>query len=111
MAQIASRNLGIVQGVKAVTTGGTAEVISATAILTKSVIIQAKRAGGNNTGSVFIGDETLDAGVAEGIELKPGNTISFEAADPKTGLDLNQIYVDADTSEDGVVFVYIPLRP
>ena len=104
-----NRAVGIVQGVKAVTTAGTAEVMVASATFTKSVIIQGKKVGGDNTGNVFVGDSNLDASVAEGVELTPGQSLSFDAPDERTVLDLNQFYIDSDTSADGVVFLYIPM--
>ena len=96
------------QGAKVVTAAGTAEtLIAATAadVWVSSLVIQAKKVGGDNTGNVFLGDSNLDMGVAEAIELTPGDSYEPYIQDGAR-INLKDIYVDADTSADGVTWLY-----
>lgn len=88
---------------KTVTTAGTAVALSTSNTFVSGLSIQAKLVDGDNTGNVFIGDENLDMGVKEGIELEPGDY--YEP--PIYGrLNLAELYLDADTNGDGVVILY-----
>lgn len=95
---------------KMVTTASTAVPLLATSQGVRSLLIMAKKVAGDNTGNVFIGDSTLDQGVKEGIELAPGDFLEFPLHDTKV-IDLTDVYVDADTSGDGVVFIYSKIDP
>ena len=92
---------------KAVTTASTAVPLVAVATYAIKIVLCAKKAAADNTGNVFIGTSTLDQGVAEGLELDPGDSWEFEAPG---GMEMNlaDFYIDADTAADGVVGFYIP---
>ena len=94
-------------GSKTVDASGTAEVLVASSTLASELIMMAKLVGGNNAGNVFWGDATLAAGSAEGPELAPGESFRIAAQNGEV-FDLNAIYVDADTNDDGFVFMYLP---
>jgi len=85
--------------VKNVTSAGTAERISATHILCSSVTFRAKK---GNTTDIYIGDSS----VADTYpDLDANQTITFEAptiAGNVEGIDLYNIWVDADTNGEGV---------
>lgn len=82
--------------------------LAATETLATRVFIQAKLVDGDNTGNVFIGPTSLVAGTAEkGIELIPGAFLELQTNEGEL-LDLNEIYVEADTAGDGVVGFYYP---
>lgn len=97
------------QGSQVVTASGTRESLTADAgggsVKCLQVEIQAKKVSGDNTGNVFVGDSDLVAGSAEGIELTPGDGLTLLGHGKL--FDLADIYVDADTNGDGVVFLYI----
>ena len=90
---------------KFVTTAGTAEHLVASPLHAEALCLQAKRATTDNTGNVHIGLSDLDAGVIEYIELAPGDY--WEPPIPE-GRDINlyDLWIDADTSGDGVTGFY-----
>ena len=94
--------------VKANATPSTALPLVASETFVRAFYLQAKKVAGDNTGNVFVGLSALDQGVAEQFELTPGAT--FEITMPAgTKLDLNDVYIDADTAADGVIGWYIPI--
>jgi len=90
-----------------VAAASTAEALVASQTFAKVLHLQARKVDGDNTGNVFIGLSDLDQGAAELFELTPGATqeLVMPAGDK---VDLNNIYVDADNNDDGVVGWYIP---
>ena len=96
-----------VEIIKAVPVAGTAEKLVAAATLATYVEVTAKRAAADNAGNIFIGASTLDRGVAEGIELVPGESW-YRQARPGEAFDLSQMYIDVDNATDGVAGYYIP---
>ena len=92
---------------KTVSTASTAVQLSANVIHARKIVLQAKKVGGDNTGNVFIGPAGLDQGVLEYVELRPGDYWEFEVNKGEPFL-LSDLYLDADTSGDGVVGFYIP---
>ncbi|KKT17256.1 MAG: hypothetical protein UW01_C0022G0009 [Candidatus Nomurabacteria bacterium GW2011_GWA2_43_66] len=56
----------------------------------------------DNTGDIVIGDSTVVAAAAtrRGVPLVPGASYTIKIE------DLYQLWIDADVSSDGVVFVY-----
>ena len=91
-----------------IATASTAEALIGSETFARSVHLQAKKATTDNTGNIFIGLSGLDQGTAEVFELAPGD--SFDLDMPAgTKIDLNDIYIDADTNNDGVVGWYIPI--
>lgn len=89
----------IKDGVKSVTTAGTAEQLSATSIPCRLVEIQA-RAG--NTGQIAIGASTVVAtvGSERGIVLQPNQSASFRIE------EISDLYIDASVNGEGVSYVY-----
>ena len=90
-----------------VATPTSAENLVVSETFARSVYLQAKRAAADNSGNVFIGLSGLDSGVAEMFELEPGAVFSFEMP-AGTKIDLNDVYVDSITADDGVVGWYVP---
>lgn len=86
-------------GVKSVTTAGTAVQLSSSSIPCRMVEVQA-RAG--NTGKIAVGASTVvaTAGSERGIILQPGQSASFRVKDVST------LYLDASVSGEGVSYVY-----
>lgn len=84
---------------------GDAVALSSTDLWVSSVIFQAKKITGDNTGNVHLGPSGLDQGATEVIEL--GDKDFYEPRIP-TGarINLKDIYLDADTAGDGVTWLY-----
>ncbi len=95
-------------GAKVTVTAGTALPILAAETYVRSIIFQAKKVTGNNTGAVHLGLSALDMGVAEVIELAPGDTFVWPIPFG-TKLNAALIYLDSDTSAEGVTFIYVPV--
>ena len=88
-----------------VTTAGTRQQLSATAILADNVSIQANPA---NTGLIYVGDNTVSS--THCWILSAGQFLSLEGSRRRDGsdwLDLSTIYVDAATSGDKVQWGYL----
>ena len=94
------RSHTIGDGSKTVTTAGTAEALSATALPVDFVSVTAKIA---NTGTVAVGSSTVVAAAAtqRGAPLLAGESISIGA------VDLSLVYIDATVSGEGVTFMYV----
>lgn len=86
-------------GVKSVTTAGTAVQLSSTSVPCRMVEIQARVA---NTGNIAVGSSSVvaAAGSERGIILVPGASVSLRVT------DLNKLYLDAAVSGEGVSFLY-----
>lgn len=91
---------GIVDGRKVVTAAGTAEALVASSTAFNTLTVQAEE---NNTDDIMVGASTVvEAPDSDrGIRLVPGGSYHFAVAG-----DLNDIYIDAQSSGDGVVFLY-----
>ena len=100
-----SINLGPKTGSKTVTTAGTAEALSSTTMIVSLVDIVAKKATGDNTGSVYIGDSTVDKDSNQTIELVPGGTFDTRSMAGGHQIDLSKLYIDADNNGDGVTWI------
>lgn len=88
-------------GLKLVTTAGTAEKLTASVTSCKAVLVQAKY---SNTGDVAVGAATVVAasGVTRrGTILKPG------AALPIAIDDVSKVYVDVTVNGEGVTYAYV----
>jgi hypothetical protein len=87
----------LLSGAKAVTSAGTAEAIASSGLF-NHLVIHAKP---GNTGQVYIGGSDVASSTNGG--LNPGDTVTFS---PNKGhpLDLTDIYLDVDTSGEGVNF-------
>ena len=85
--------------VKNVTTAGTQVRLSATSIIVSSVTIRAKK---GNTNDVYIGDASVSNSYPD---LAANQTVTFEApmvGGSHSGIDLREVWVDADTDGEGV---------
>ena len=83
-------------GNKNVASAGTAEPLAATATKIISVTVKAKR---GNTGNIYVGDSGVSS--ANGFILTRGEAISLDID------DLNKVYIDADTTSEGVTFISV----
>ena len=85
---------------KAVAVAGTAVqlVASATPILSVLVIAEA-----DNTGNIFLryGSDAASVDSTNGLILTPGYGVTINAS------DLSDIYIDAETSGDGISYQYV----
>lgn len=89
------------RGKKAVTTAGTPVALD-TNRLVSTVIIKAED---GNTGKVFPGDSTVNNSDTE-QGLNPGDSLTLAWPHGDVG-NLADIYIDAATNGDGVVFWYL----
>ena len=90
---------------KAVTTAGTREQLTTSERFVTAVTIQAVRA---NTNNVYVGDNQVSS--ANGIELDAGESITLSAdAYGLAGatIDMSAIWLDVDTSSEGVNVFYL----
>lgn len=89
----------IADGLKLVTTAGTAEALVSSSTKCRRVQIQARP---ENTDVVVVGASTVVAasGTRRGIALVPGQSVMLNIT------DLNLLYVDAAVSGEGVSYVY-----
>ena len=91
----------IKHGNKFVTTAGTAVPLAAVDTPCKLITINAKAA---NTGKIAVGGQGVIAtiGVTQtGVILNAGDVYELEVA------DLNEVYIDATVSGEGVTFTYL----
>jgi hypothetical protein len=89
----------IADGIKAVTTAGTAVALVTASTLCRMVIIQARP---ENTGVIVVGASTVVASqtTRRGIALVPGQFVTLRVT------DLANLYLDSTVSGEGVSFVY-----
>lgn len=82
-------------GKKTVTSAGTAEALAgSTSVLSVTI-----RALGTNTGQVYVGNSGVDS--TNGFQLDSGDTVSLDID------DLSDVYIDVDTSTEGVTYLYV----
>ena len=104
-APVAKVPVKIVETVDVVST---AQQLIVASTYARHLYLQAKKVAADNTGNVFIGLSDLDQAAAELFELIPGAT--YELKMPAgCKVELNNIYIDADNANDGVVGWYIPV--
>jgi len=84
---------------------GTAVALSAVSLPVRSFDIMAKKVTGANTGVVYLGNSTVDYATNQGIKLVV-DAYWEKHAPPGDTIDLAEVYIDADTAGDGVVFNY-----
>jgi len=89
------------RGKKAVTTAGTRVALGSNQLVSALVI----KAEDGNTGKVFPGASDVDNSDAE-QGLNPGESLSLDWPPSEMG-NLADIYIDAATNGDGVVFWYL----
>lgn len=87
-------------GVKSVTTAGTAVQLTSSATACRVVRIQARVA---NSGNIAVGASTVvaAAGSERGIILVPGAWADFRIT------DVSKLYIDAAVSGEGVSYLYL----
>jgi len=93
--------------IKAVAAAGTAEPLTAVPTLATYIEVSAKKTAAVNAGNVFIGASTVVKAATESVELAPGD-VWYKQARPGECFDLANIYIDADTTADGVAGFYTP---
>lgn len=90
-------------GSKSVTTAGTAERLVASSKKVQRVILVSRK---GNTGSVHIGDSTVDQSSAPGLQLLAAGD-KVELVGPRDQvIDLYDIWVDVSVSDEAVDFFY-----
>ena len=90
---------------KTVAASGTAERLTTSNLAVVYVSIQAFD---DNTNGIFIGDSQVDKTLFNGIELNGREAVTFGAIQPGMGMDLislKDIWIDADTTSDGVTVI------
>lgn len=60
-------------------------------------------AGGDNTGNIYLGGRTIADG--RGLRLSPGTYFTFPPQETNA-YNVADFWIDAETSDDGVQFVY-----
>lgn len=86
-----------------VTTAGTAEEISPTSLQVRSAVIQAKK---DNTGSIYIGSSEVDNSGNKGTFLNAGEAYTLAQDGTDELYNLNEVFIDADVSGEGVTVTY-----
>lgn len=93
---------------KAVAAAGTAEALkSSKTYACGKVVIQALV---DNTTNVHVGESTVDKDTNNGIELDAGEQLVIDPgviSGKSACIDLNKVYVDADTNGEGVAVIYL----
>ena len=102
-----AKHVTLVSLSKTVAVASTAEAIAPDNTWVRSAVIQAKKVAANNAGNIHIGLSALDQGVAELIELAPGDDLPLNP-NADVVFDLGTIYVDADIAGDGITCLYVP---
>ena len=87
-------------------TPGTRLSFSSSEIWVKSFWMMSKKATGNNTGSVYIGDSTVDKDTSQQMKLNPDDYWA-PPIPLDTVINLATFFLDATTAGDGVVGGYI----
>ena len=90
-------------GGKNVTTSGTAVPLTTTEKLVYSVRIVAKSTNGGN---IYVADSTVDKTTNPQNPILALESVEF-AAKESFRIDLNDIYIDADSNGEGVWFTYL----
>ena len=91
-------------------TPDTATVFASDGTDARSMIIQAKRAAGNNVANVYVGTSTIDRDTSQQFELTPGASMDWPpgGAVPGFKFDLNDWYMDGTDTDDGLTIMYVP---
>lgn len=92
--------LTIVSTAKSVTAAGTAEAIVSSETFAWRVDIVAEA---SNSGNIYVGDSNVDKDSLKAAPLASGEAYTIECP-AGCRMDLNAIYIDADTSGEGIVF-------
>lgn len=87
---------------KNVTTATTAEPLSATTLMVSEVTIQIQ----DQAGRVYIGDSNVSAATHGHMLEAPAADATPDSITLKGPIDLNKVYIDVETSTQGVQCVY-----
>lgn len=87
---------GINHAETTVTTAGTAVAIGSGGVKARNITV---RALSGNTGDIYLGSSTVSS--TDGFPLSPGEVITVPAG------DLNDYYIDAETSGDKIRYIAI----
>lgn len=93
----------IYTGSKTVTAAGTAEPLTSDKTMCTWVVIQPMS---DNTNNVYIGDSTVSSSDGVWLDNDLGQSLTLPEVSVPLYIDLNLVYVDVDTSGEGVVFLY-----
>ena len=93
----AKKGRGLETFVKAVTTAGTPEALSADHKFCKSLTIQALE---GNTANVAVGDSAVDLATGAGTVITPLNAVDL------AGVYLDEVYVDVGVNGEAVGVTY-----
>ncbi len=88
---------------------GTPVPLASSSTLVRSFEVQAGRADGDNVGTVYIGDVTVDKDSKQLFRLKPSGAGWWALIPLGVMVDLAAYFIDADTATDGVSIHYIPV--
>lgn len=90
------------------TSAGTAQQVSATALFSSHIVIQAD---GDNSNNIYVGGSDVDNLI--GIVLAPGEKIdlgNLMRKDKNEALDLTKVYFDGDATNDIIRVGYVSRR-
>lgn len=90
----------IYDGVKTVTTAGTAEALTDERTMGFMVTVQALH---TNNNPLYVGGPTIDS--TRGIRLLSGDSHTYPAAESNV-YDLQHLFIDVDTDGEGARFTY-----
>lgn len=94
------------QGSKVVAAAGTPERLTTTSTLARRVYFQGRKAQGTaNTGAVYLGDRGTLLRILDATGA--GRDWTLESVDPDKPFDLADIWVDAATTADGVMWTAV----
>ncbi len=93
---------------KTVAATGTGVPLVGSETFARKLVLTAKKATGNNTGYVYIGDSAVDKTTDQQTPLEPGAEFTVDMP-VGTKVNLATIYIDADNNDDGVTGYYIPV--
>ena len=98
-----------ISGEATVDAAGTAQVISTTVTSVIAISIIAKA---GNTGQVYVGGSDVASTTNDGLDA--GEVLNIDLSTTKPGgarmIDLDDIYIDADTTGEGIDFYAIKVR-
>ena len=96
-AQNRSPSDSVGMGTKAVTTAGTAVVLSATSEVAKDLIVTAYS---TNSGLIYVGNSTVDKDAKLGGEITAGKSYVIPYC------NVGEVYIDSTVNGEGVTFTY-----
>jgi large exoprotein involved in heme utilization and adhesion len=95
----------VITATETVDSAGTAQAVVTSEVMTHSVEVSALDA---NTGDIYVGGSNVSS--TNTIGLSAGETVTITAPTTDKGpemLDLSTVFIDADTSTEGVSLMYL----